>query len=130
MKIATNLLKEAVNNSLKGTSNNALIPITQMIGIKLNNNKLHLLSTDMTNTLEMTLDKVLGDDIDITVEAEKFGKLISKMTSPEIDLSVKDDVLIVKGNGTYKIPLISDEEGLVSFPEIPQLEATEQLTVV
>lgn len=129
MKIATNLLKEVVNNSLKGTSNNALIPITQMIGIKLNNNKLHLLSTDMTNTLEMTLDKVLGDDIDITVEAEKFGKLISKMTSPEIDLSVKDDVLIVKGNGTYKIPLISDEEGLVSFPEIPKIEATEQLTV-
>ena len=57
MKIATNLLKDAVNNSLKGTSNNALIPITQMIGIKLKDNKLHLLSTDMTNTLEMTLDK-------------------------------------------------------------------------
>lgn len=120
MKVVTNRMKDAVNKAIKGAGFNNLIPITSMIGIKLSDGKLRLLTTDMTNTLCIIIDKVAGDDIDITVDADKFGKLIAKTTSEDIDLSVKDDVLFVKANGTYKIPLISDEEGLISFPDVPQ----------
>lgn len=116
MKVVTSRMKEAVNKAIKGAGFNNLIPITSMIGIKLSEGKLRLLTTDMTNTLCIIIDKVAGDDMDITVDADKFGKLIAKITSEDIDLSVKDDVLFVKANGTYKIPLISDEEGLISFP--------------
>ena len=56
----------------------------------------------------------------ITIDADNCGRLIGKTTSEEIDLSVKDDVLFVKANGTYKIPLISDEEGLVTFPALSE----------
>lgn len=118
MKVASNRMKEAVNKAIKGAGFNNLIPITGMIGIKLSAGKLRLLTTDMTNTLCIIIDKVTGEDMDITVDADKFGKLIAKITSEEIDLSVKDDILYVKANGTYKIPLVSDEEGLVSFPDI------------
>lgn len=120
MKVVTSRMKEAVNKAIKGAGFNNLIPITSMIGIKLADGKLRLLTTDMTNTLCIIIDKVAGDDIDITVDADKFGKLIAKTTSEDIDLSVKDDVLFVKANGTYKIPLISDEEGLISFPDVNQ----------
>lgn len=120
MKVVTSRMKEAVNKAIKGAGFNNLIPITSMIGIKLSAGKLRLLTTDMTNTLCIIIDKVAGDDMDITVDADKFGKLIAKTTSEDIDLSVKDDVLFVKANGTYKIPLISDEEGLISFPDVPQ----------
>lgn len=120
MKVVTSRMKEAVNKAIKGVGFNNLIPITSMIGIKLSAGKLRLLTTDMTNTLCIIIDKVAGDDMDITVDADKFGKLIAKTTSEDIDLSVKDDVLFVKANGTYKIPLISDEEGLISFPDVPQ----------
>lgn len=118
MKVVTSRMKEAVNKAIKGAGFNNLIPITGMIGIKLSEGKLRLLTTDMTNTLCIIIDKVAGDDMDITVDADKFGKLISKTTSEDIDLSVNDDVLFVKANGTYKIPLISDEEGLISFPDV------------
>lgn len=118
MKLATQRFKEAINKAIKGASFNNLIPITGMLGIKLSDGKLRLLTTDMTNTLCIIIDKVAGDDMNITVDADKFGKLIAKTTSEDIDLSVKDDVLSVRGNGTYKIPLISDEDGLVSFPDI------------
>jgi hypothetical protein len=118
MKVATQRFKEAVNKAIKGASFNNLIPITGMVGIKLKDGKLRLLTTDMTNTLAVILDKVTGDEMDITIDADKFGKLISKVTSEDIDLSVKDDVLVIKANGTYRIPLISDEDGLVSFPDI------------
>lgn len=120
MKVVTSRMKEAVNKAIKGAGFNNLIPITSMIGIKLSNGKLQLLTTDMTNTLCIIIDKVAGDDMDITIDANRFGKLIAKTTSEDIDLSVKDDVLFVKANGTYKIPLISDEEGLISFPDVNQ----------
>lgn len=116
MKVVSSRMKEAVNKAIKGAGFNNLIPITSMIGIKLSDGKLRLFTTDMTNTLCIIIDKVSGEDMDITVDADKFGKLIAKTTSEDIDLSVKDDILYVKANGTYKIPLISDEEGLVTFP--------------
>ena len=119
MKVVTNRMKEAVNKAIKGAGFNNLIPITSMIGIKLSDGKLRLLTTDMSNTLCVIIDKVTGDDIDVTVDADKFGKLISKITSEEVDLSVVDeDKLVIKANGTYKLPLIADEEGLVSFPDV------------
>lgn len=118
MKVSTTRLKEAVNKAIKGAGFNNLIPLTSMIGVKLSNGVLKLLTTDMTNNLCVLIDKVAGDEIDITVDADKFGKLIAKITSDDIDLSTTDSALIVKGNGTYKIPLISDEEGLVSFPDV------------
>ena len=94
MKVVTSRMKEAVNKSIKGAGFNNLIPITSMIGIKLSDGKLRLLTTDMTNTLCIIIDKVAGDDMDITVDADKFGKLIAKTTSEDIDLSVKDDILM------------------------------------
>lgn len=120
MKVVTSRMKDAVNKAIKGAGFNNLIPITSMIGIKLSDGKLRLLTTDMTNTLCIIIDKVAGDDMDITVDADKFGKLIAKTTSEDIDLSVKDDILFVKANGTYKISLISDEEGLVTFPALSE----------
>lgn len=118
MKVVTSRMKEAVNKAIKGAGFNNLIPITSMIGIKLSDGKLRLLTTDMTNTLCIIIDKVSGVDMDITVDADKFGKLIAKTTSEDIELLIIDDVLSIKANGTYKIPLISDEEGLISFPDI------------
>lgn len=119
MKVSAQRFKEAVSKAVKGASFNNLIPLTSMVGIKLSDGKLRLLTTDMSNTLCVIIDKVTGDDIDVTVDADKFGKLISKITSEEVDLSVVDeDKLVIKANGTYKLPLIADEEGLVSFPDV------------
>ena len=120
MKVVTSRMKDAVNKAIKGAGFNNLIPITSMIGIKLSDGKLRLLTTDMTNTLCIIIDKVSGVDMDITVDADKFGKLIAKTTSEDIELIVINDVLSVKANGTYKIPLIADEEGLVTFPALSE----------
>ena len=120
MKVVSSRMKDAVNKAIKGAGFNNLIPITSMIGIKLEGGKLRLFTTDMTNTLCIIIDKVSGVDMDITVDADKFGKLIAKTTSEDIELIVIDDVLSVKANGTYKIPLIADEEGLVTFPALSE----------
>lgn len=118
MKIATSILKEAVAKSIKGVSNNSNLPLTSMIGIKLSGGKLKFLTTDMVNKLCIVVDNVAGDDVDITVSAETFSKLISKITSESVELNITPGVLEVKANGTYKIPIVSDENGDVSFPDV------------
>lgn len=117
MKISSERLKEAVNTAGKGCGYNKLIPLTELIGINLNEGKLKLYSTDMTNFMTVTLDKVSGEDANICVEAEKFTKLVSKITSSEIEMNMNEDSLIVKANGVYKLPIIMDEEGIVEFPQ-------------
>lgn len=116
MKVGSERLKSAVAKSVKGCGFNKLVPLTELIGIKLEEGNLKFYTTDMTNYLIITIDKVSGDDFNITVEADRFAKLVNKMTSNEIDLTINDDTLVIKGNGTYKLPLIMDEEGVVEFP--------------
>lgn len=130
MKISTDRIKEAVNKAISGSTKSGVLPLTNMIGIKLYNGKLRFLTTDMENKLCLIIDKVQGDSFDITVDVERFSKLVSKTTSETMELSVdqKNDVLLVKGNGSYKIPLEVDENGLVSFPDIEiEKEATDHI---
>lgn len=127
MKIKTEQLKELVNKSIQGAGNNKLIPLTQFIGICGFEGRLVLTTTDATNYFY-----VCGKDIDVvkfnvTVFAEQFAKLISKMTCKEIELTVVDNTLEVKGNGTYTLELPLDENGeLINYPDpyadVPNME--------
>ena len=118
MKVVTSRMKEAVNKAIKGAGFNNLIPLTGMMGIKLQEGQLKLLTTDMSNTLCVIVDKAAGDDVSITIRADVFSKLVSKLSSDSVELEIADGVLVVKANGTYKIPLVTDEEGEVEFPDI------------
>lgn len=118
MKISSARFKDGVAKVVKGAGFNKLIPLTSMVGLKLKDGNLTILATDMTNSVAVVLDKVSGDDFDITIDADKFSKLVSKITSEEITLEITDNVLVIKAGGTYKLPLIADEDGLVVFPNI------------
>lgn len=119
MKIKTELLKELVSKSIQGSGNNKLIPVTQLMSIKKWEDVIRLITTDATNYFYVYGDVDSNEDnIQVTVYAEQFVKLISKMTSEYIYLSIKDDVLEVKGNGTYNLELPLDENGdLIVYPD-------------
>lgn len=118
MKISTPILKDAVAKAVKGSSNNGRIPLTSKMGIKLSDGKLRLLTTDATNNMCVIIDKVVGADVDITVDAELFSKLISKLTCESVEMKVDGGALVVVGNGTHKIGIDSDDDGNVIFPDI------------
>ena len=117
MKLKTVELQDMIVKSIKGASNNKLIPITQMIGIICKNKKLTLITTDATNYMYITSD-VESDDFEVTVPIEILAKLVSKMTSEYISLELKESSLEISGNGTYKIELPLDESGeLIKYPD-------------
>lgn len=128
MKITlkTNEFQKMVAKAVKGASNNKLLPITSMMLIVKNestNGKITLITTDTNNTLEVVGEAYTGEDFYCVVPVDIFSKLISKLTCDKVTLEVVDETLKVTGNGTYKISLPVDEDGLVQFPEFGCLDA-------
>ena len=120
LTIKTEKLKEMVARSEKGVGNNKLIPLTSLMAIEVKNNKLTLITTDATNYLYISEDKIVADDFYVVVDANTFSKLVSKMTCEDVVLEVKSGqyVLSVKGNGNYKIELPLDENGEpIKYPD-------------
>jgi DNA polymerase III sliding clamp (beta) subunit (PCNA family) len=120
MKITIKTLKlqEMVAKAIKGASNNKMIPITGLMAISLRDNVLTLTTTDATNTLKVIEPKIEGEDFYVVVQVDIFSKLVAKTTVETITLKLIEQVLEVKGNGSYKIELPLDEEGqLIRFPE-------------
>ena len=127
LKLKTKTLQEMTQKAMKGASNNKILPLTSMLAIELKSNVLTLTTTDFSNYLEIKQDKVEGQDFYVVVQADIFSKLIGKLTTEEVTLTVDNNVMTVKSNGQYKIELPVDEEGeLVRFPQyrnIPQVPA-------
>lgn len=122
--IKTKVLKEMTTKAIKGAGFSNVIVLTSMIGIKVSDNKLRLITTDINSTMSVITNDIEGD-LDITVNADIFSKLISKLTSEEIKLDVEDNVLYIEANGKYKIPIIVDENGTVSLDEPDIIEGEE-----
>ena len=117
MKIKTTDLAHLVEVAYKAASNNKIVPITQMIGIKVNDGKLTLAATDSFNYLYISAKVEDDTHMDVCVNADILFKLISKFTSEFTELVLKDNYLLVTGNGDYKLDLLLDEEGVVfKFP--------------
>jgi len=118
LKLKTLKLQEMVSKAIKGASNNKMIPITGLMAIVLKKGVLTLITTDATNTLKVMEKDIEGDDFYVVVQADIFSKLVAKITTETITLTLKENSLEVKGNGTYSIELPLDEEGqLIKFPE-------------
>ena len=113
----TERLKQLVSYAIQGAGFNKLLELSTMMGIRVEDGELYLNTTDGTNYLSVS-DRCVADNMDITVNAEVFSKLISKINSETVDMEVVDNTLVITGNGKYTLELIPDESGnLLSFPD-------------
>ena len=108
--------QDMVARSVKGASENKLLPITSMMCIEMKDNVLTLTTTDTANTLKVRADKIQGEDMYAVVPVAKFAALISRISCDSVTLEMTDK-LIVHANGRYEIDLCVDEDGVVQFPE-------------
>lgn len=116
-KFNTERLKELTQYAIQGAGFDKLLDLSTYMGIRIKDNTLYLNTTDGTNYLRVS-DRCVADDMDITVDAELFSKLISKLNSAEVELQLDNNTLIVSGNGKYTIALQLNENGeLLSFSD-------------
>lgn len=113
----TDKLKSMVSLAIQGAGFNKLLELSGYIGIKVKDNVLYLNTTDGTNYMRIS-DSCSSSDFDITVDADLFSKLISKLNSDTIDMDIVDDNLVIKGNGKYTLGIKPNESGeTLSFPD-------------
>lgn len=133
MKLTMNTkkLQEMVSRSVKGVGNNKLIPLTSLMALEVKDGTLTLITTDATNYLYIVEDKVSSEDFYVVIDADKFSKLISKLTCENVTLEIKSNYLNVTGNGNYKIEIPLDENGeFIKYPDpVNELELVSGETV-
>lgn len=130
MIISSELLKKYCNTILQAVDSNELSAITETLQIKAENNTLTM---DVTNReyyarVLIRLD-TLVESFHATVNANVFLKLINQITTKDIELTLSNTSLVVKGNGIYKLPLIFDNDKLLELPEIKINNVTNTLKI-
>lgn len=118
LKINTKKLQDMIAKAIKGAGNNKMIPITSLMGIELKNNILTLMTTDGSNHLRIkeiieSEPMMMPQNFYTIVNADTLAKLVAKTTSENMVLTVAENYLEVKGNGTYKLEIPMDEDGNV-----------------
>lgn len=113
MNVNTIKLQNAVAKVIKGAGFNKMLEVSRYIGIKIEGGRLYLTTTDGTNYMYVWVEVDTDEQFNISVDAEVFAKLISKTTTDEITFEATDSALVVKGNGTYTMPLELDDSGNV-----------------
>ena len=94
LTMTVELLQSMVAKAVKGASCNKMIPLTSLMAIQCKENKLTLITTDATNYLYITEDKIDAEDFYVVVPVEQFSKLISKMTCTSVKLSMVFSTLL------------------------------------
>ena len=88
--------------------------VTELVELNVYNNTLFLNVTnnDYYVSVLFPLEAHYEDEsFKATVNASLFLKLISQITTEELELIIKDKYIQIKANGTYKIPLIYCSNG-------------------
>lgn len=116
--IRTDIFKDVCSKILTAVDGTELSIVTETLELQTVENMLIMSVTNREYFAEVKLEMADTYDFHATVNASLFLKLVSQITTEEIQLNVVDNTLVVRGNGTYKLPLIFDGEELLSLPRI------------
>ena len=122
-------LKDVCSKILTAVDSTELSLVTETLELKAENDVLTVSVTNREYFAEVKLKLEEVQDFHATVNATLFLKLVSQITTDTIELSVVDNSLVVRGNGTYKLPLIFDGEKLLELPRIDIENVTAEFPV-
>ena len=130
MIIRTEQLKDVCQKIVAAVdSSNGIAKLTETLELKVADNMLMLNVTNKEYYVRVKLPVDFIGEFHATVNADLFLKLIAQTTTETIDLKTNDTNLMVKGNGTYKIPLVYEDDGLIEVPEIEINNVTNQFAI-
>lgn len=103
--------------------------VTETLELKVESGKMYLSVTNQEYFITVSLDVNTEETIKAVISASLFLKLVSKITTEEIGITMSDNALVVNGNGTYKFPLIFDGDKLLELPRIKIDEVTNDFVI-
>lgn len=130
MIIRTELIKETCSKILTAVDDNGISVVTELLELEAKGEYLHLAVTNREYFTEVRLP--LGEEVahlHATVNAKLFLKLISLTTSDTIELHSDGSTLTVKGNGSYKLPIVFENDNMMLLPRIEIENVTGEMTL-
>ena len=124
MIIKTTKFKEICSTILSATDSAEISTLTETLELKTENKTLYLNVTNGEYYASVKFDLDLEENFTAAVNANLFLKLIAAVTSEDIELECKDTYVLIKANGTYKIPLIMDPNDGSKILSLPKIEIT------
>lgn len=114
---------------LGAVDSNSLSTLTEVVELKTEGTNLFISVTNKDYFARVKLDLGIPEPFHATVNADLFLKLVSQITTETIELNVRDNCMILKANGTYKIPLVYYNEQLIELPEITINNVTNEFNI-
>lgn len=118
MIIRSEELKKICSKILMAVDSNNTSIFTETLSLYTSGKYLYLAVTNREYFVKIRLDIQEEVEFNATVSAELFLKLISKITLETVEFTIKDNFLLVKSNGSYKLSMIYDGDKLLELPEI------------
>lgn len=119
MIINTDKLKEVCKDMMYSMDTVSTSPESSLIALSNVDNKLKLEITNREYYVSTLLPlEILNEEFYATIKSDVFLKLIPKLTTKDIEIELKDNILLINSNGNYKIPLIFEGNSIVKIPEI------------
>lgn len=122
-------LKEVCSKILTAVDPDGNSNVTETLELIVENGTLHLNVTNREYFVEIKIPVDVNENFHATVNATLFLKLISQITTEEVELIIEDKSLVVKANGVYKFPLIYDNAELLKLPEIKIENVTSEFVI-
>ena len=121
--------KEVCSKILTAVDSSDGSRITDTLSVNVEDGNLYLSVTNREYFTKVKME--VGDvgNFKASVNAGLFLRLVSSLTSENIELSVVDNYLKVDADGTFKIPLIYDGEELLEVPEIKIFNKTNEFDI-
>ena len=126
MIIKTTDLQNVCKKALSAIDTTIASPITEVVELRSTGNSLTVNITNNIYYVSSIIETTSNEELLAVVNAKIFLGLVSKITTSEIELSTTKDTLIVKGNGTYKLPFIFENDSLVRVNPITIQEVTNE----
>ncbi len=108
MKVNTSILKNMLS-AVSSCKPSKILEITNYYELDFSVDGLSLRATDGINFITVNYPTQCEEEMNVIVKADQFSKLINKTTKDTVGLKLTDNYLEVKGNGTYKVEIVSDE---------------------
>ena len=129
MILRTDSLKDVCSKILSAVDGSELSMVTDTLELKSFSDGLHLRVTNKEYFVDVKLAVEGIGDFHAAVNANLFLKLISQITTETIELAIDSNILVVKGNGTYKLPLAFEGDKILELPTIVINNVTLETTI-
>lgn len=129
MILNTQDLKNVVNKIIPAIDSSAVVSNSETLELVGRDNTLYLNVTNREYFVQVRIPGVGSDGFHAAVDAGLFLNLASKTTSSDMSIECDESSLKIRGNGTYRLPLIYEENAVISLPRIELTNPTVSMSI-